>query len=75
MNEPADRKSDEEPDNVAADQIERAFQLVLDRSPDDEELSRSIDFLATPTASISSVESLTQFCHALLNLNEFAYIP
>ena len=75
LNEPADRKSDEEPDNVAADQIERAFQLVLDRSPDDEELSRSIDFLATPTASISSVESLTQFCHALLNLNEFAYIP
>tara|TARA_R110002072_G_scaffold303099_1_gene493429 strand:+ start:140101 stop:143418 length:3318 start_codon:yes stop_codon:yes gene_type:complete len=71
----ADEKPGNAPAKIAADQIERAFLLILGRSPDDEELSRSIDFLATPTASIGPVESLTQYCHALLNLNEFAYIP
>lgn len=52
--------------------VKTVFRRILNRSPDQEELERSIEFLS---ATASFDQSLTSFCHALLNLNEFAYIP
>jgi mono/diheme cytochrome c family protein len=51
----------------AAQQVDRAFRLALARPPDSVERQRSIAFVkATP-------DGLTEFCHALVNLNEFVY--
>lgn len=52
-------------------QITFAFRRVLSREPDDEDLA-----LAGKIMNNKSEEhSLLQLCHALLNLNEFVYIP
>ena len=59
-------------------QVESAFQAALGRLPQTEELHRSVQFLKNPAPSKPDkkkrMSSLTQFCHALLNLNEFLYI-
>jgi len=47
-------------------QIERGYQLVLQRQPTDFEVSRSRTFLQR--------QSLAEFCLVLLNLNEFSYL-
>jgi hypothetical protein len=69
----------ESTDNGAAtsypELIDRAFALVLNRVPEDEERVRLIEFLTTASEGVGTVEALTLLCHALLNLNEFAYIP
>jgi len=71
--------ADEVPGNVAAasypELIDRAFALVLRRVPEGEERARLIAFLTTTSEGVGTVEALTLLCHALLNLNEFAYIP
>jgi len=73
------QSADEVPGNVVAtscpELIDRAFALVLNRVPEDEERLRSIEFLTSATEGVGTVEALTLLCHALLNLNEFAYIP
>jgi len=52
-------------------QIEFAFKRTLSRKPDPDELA-----LAQRLMDASAGEhSLRQLCHALLNLNEFIYIP
>ena len=52
-------------------QIAFAFRRTLSREPDGEELALARNIMnATPEA-----QSLMQLCHALLNLNEFVYIP
>ena len=48
-------------------QIARAFWLCYDREPDPSELQSSVDFIAT--------EGLTAFCRAMLNSNEFVFLP
>lgn len=55
--------------------VELAFLKILNRHPDEEERTRSVEFLRLVWSPDERQESTTQFCHALLNLNEFAYIP
>ena len=52
-------------------QIEIAFKRTLSRKPDAEELALALRI----RNSESNERSLMQLCHALLNLNEFVYIP
>ncbi len=47
-------------------QVERAFQLALQRSPTPEERRACLGLLAK--------RSLPELCRALINLNEFAYV-
>jgi hypothetical protein len=47
--------------------IERAFRLALGRAPTDRERTLSLAFLRD--------QPLEEFCLALFNLNEFAYVP
>ncbi len=68
--------------DAAAARIERAYRLALARAPDDIEVSLARDFLAEQTARYASSgpaaaaeeKAWTDFCHALLSLNEFAYV-
>ena len=50
-------------------QVERAVQLALGRSADAIERKRGLEFAK------SGAGGLAQFCHLLLNLNEFVYRP
>jgi hypothetical protein len=73
--------------NPIADQkarIERAFHLTLGRSPTESEMQAAIDFLQveTPDESQESEDledaqgkRWIHFCHAIMNLNEFTFIP
>ena len=53
-------------------QIDFAFQRTLSRSPDADERQLAREILSSRSNDQSS---LMQLCHALLNLNEFVYIP
>jgi cytochrome c553 len=53
-------------------QIATAFRLALGREPDDMERGEAEKFLARPDSSGSV---LTDFCQAVMNLNEFVYVP
>lgn len=67
----------------ADQQIEAAFQRTLSRTPDADELvmaRRILDRLASESEdglgdANETNTRLMQLCHALLNLNEFVYIP
>jgi hypothetical protein len=50
----------------ATRQVQRAFELALQRAPDDHELQMCLQLL--------SERSLAELCRALMNLNEFAYV-
>ena len=52
------------------EQVRRAYQLILSRSPAAEETERSVAFLAEAEAA----DSLAALCRVLLNSNEFAYV-
>jgi hypothetical protein len=83
----ARRVYDQAGDDVSR-QIEIACITALGRSPDDDERQAAVDFFADggdndgARETASGVEDaaeetprrLIQFCHALLNLNEFVYI-
>lgn len=56
----------------AARQVETAFARTLGRALAADEKTRSIALL---NADGDKREALIRFCHALLNLNEFVYIP
>ena len=49
-----------------AARVDRAFALALQRAPTAGERARCLAFLGT--------HSLAEFCRAILNLNEFAYV-
>lgn len=53
--------------NDLLNQIQRAFRLCTAREPDESELSDSLKFVKT--------HGLPAFCRALLNSNEFLFIP
>jgi hypothetical protein len=74
----ADRLLDEVP---GSDQslVERAWQLVYHRPPTDDEKSSALAFLdacreRAPADSDDAATSLIDFCHVLLNSNEFLYV-
>lgn len=50
-------------------QVDRAFELALSRPPSGSERERAVAFIK------GSPEGLVDFCQALLNTNEFAYVP
>ncbi len=67
----AGRLRREEADESAASRVERAFRLALGRGPDPVERDRAVAFLAN---GAEDPETLADFCHALLNLNEFVFV-
>ncbi len=52
--------------NDAAKQIDMAYRIALTRPPDEKEMAMGLDFLKK--------QSLADFAHVLLNLNEFLYV-
>jgi hypothetical protein len=48
-------------------QVTRAYELALGRLPTEREQALSLQFLKT--------RKLSEFCHSVLNLNEFVYVP
>ncbi|WP_395090677.1 PSD1 and planctomycete cytochrome C domain-containing protein [Armatimonas sp.] len=48
-------------------QVDRAYRLCFGRGPTEKERQLSLHFLKT--------RSLPEFCHTLINLNEFVYVP
>jgi hypothetical protein len=57
-------------------QIEAAFEIVLSRPPDEDEIESATTFLleAQAASSAEAASPLAQLCLALLNLNEFVYL-
>jgi hypothetical protein len=53
----------------ASEQVDLAFQLALSRKPTAKERDESAAFLKT------GPNALADFCQAVINLNEFAFIP
>jgi hypothetical protein len=53
----------------ASRQVDRAFELALSRPPSAKEKDHALTFLR------SGEHALVDFCQAILNLNEFVYIP
>lgn len=52
-----------------AKQVDRAFELAYSRPPSSSERAMATEFIG------AHPEGLVDFCHALLNANEFVYIP
>lgn len=55
-------------------QVIMAFERTLCRLPNKKELERSVELLSSKTDEANNF-SLMQYCHSLLNINEFLYIP
>jgi hypothetical protein len=56
-------------------QIERAYLLAFTRQPTSEERTSAKQFLSAQAKKAGGAkEALADFCHALLNLNEFVYV-
>jgi cytochrome c553 len=62
-------------------QIARAFQIALNRKPNQQEQDWSLNFLKSQTTGYAErknerpgAAALRDFCHALMNLNEFLYV-
>jgi len=57
--------------------VRHAYRLAVSRDPSEKELTRSVDFLSPPQKELSAEETenrFLDFCHALLNSNEFLYV-
>jgi hypothetical protein len=72
----ARRLMSEAPDDVDR-QIALAFQVVLGRSPDEDERREATEYLqsAAKESNEPPMTALSRFCQAMLNLNEFLYVP
>jgi len=56
-------------------QVERAYRFVYSRLPNEEESRDAVRFLERQTALAPSAEAaFADFCHMLLNSNEFLYM-
>ncbi|HSI36689.1 MAG: DUF1553 domain-containing protein, partial [Phycisphaerae bacterium] len=57
-------------------QVEMALRLALSRTPEEQEISRGVDFIARLQAKhkASPETALNQFALLVLNLNEFVYV-
>jgi hypothetical protein len=79
----ADRVARDCPSSDLPSRVERAFQLVLARTPTPDEASQSAQLLVDQAAafraqnntakSLSEHQALVQLCHVLLGTNEFLY--
>ncbi|QDV49701.1 PSD1 and planctomycete cytochrome C domain-containing protein [Gimesia fumaroli] len=64
-----------ETDDDHGQQVVQAFVRVLGRQPTAQEQKRSLTFFQSDSSAESDERRLSMLCHALLNLNEFIYIP
>jgi mono/diheme cytochrome c family protein len=62
-------------------QIIRAFKIALGRPPDEKEIGWSLEFLKSQAEGYAKrrdenpgTSALRDFCHAVINLNEFLYV-
>ncbi|HEU4753274.1 MAG TPA: PSD1 and planctomycete cytochrome C domain-containing protein [Armatimonadota bacterium] len=55
-------------------QIDRAYHLAFARAPSPREVALGLKFLEEPPATPGSTR-LAEYCHTLLNLSEFVYVP
>lgn len=59
----------------ARGQVERAWRLVYQRPPEEAETAGALAFLERQTAAAGSFDAaFTDFCHMLINSNEFVYV-
>jgi hypothetical protein len=56
-------------------QVTQAFLHVLGRKPNAQERERSLVFFEGEETAEAASRRLSMLCHALMNLNEFMYIP
>jgi hypothetical protein len=63
----AERLTREAP--TAQARVERGYQLAFGRPPSAREAKRAVEFIQASPAG------LNDFCHALVNVNEFVYVP
>jgi hypothetical protein len=64
-------------------QVERAYQITLGRSPSQAELDQALSFLKSQSEQLARTSvgkkaedlALVDFCLAMLNRNEFVYVP
>jgi hypothetical protein len=66
------RRVEKEAGSDPDDAIERAYLLALGRKPTEDELKVARRFFADYVGPFS--DCVTDFCHALLNVNEFLYV-
>lgn len=69
----ADRVLDMNPDNMD-EALSVALMLTWGRSPSPEELSQARDFVDVENGETTSRDRVVDFCHVLLNSNEFLHI-
>ena len=58
--------------NATSSQIDLLYQVALSRPPTLQEQELGLAFLSEQDAS---KETFTRYCHAILGLNEFIYVP
>jgi hypothetical protein len=54
--------------------VEQAYRRALSRPPTSEEKSTAERFFEAQSKKLGLKEAMADFCHALLNLNEFVYV-
>jgi hypothetical protein len=54
--------------------IDRAYRSALSRLPTSEERTAALGFLEAQTKKSGRDTAVADFCHAVLNLNEFLYV-
>jgi hypothetical protein len=54
-------------------QVRHAYRLAFGRDPNEDELSRAVEFLSS-TDGEEPAGTLADLCHVLLNANEFLYV-
>lgn len=57
--------------------LHRGFRIAWGRNPSDDELTRALRFVASdasPGQPVLDADRLADFCHVLLNSNEFLYV-
>lgn len=57
-----------------ADPVGTAYRICFGRAPSDNERSAATAFIEIQAAEASQQEAMADFCHALLNANEFLYL-
>lgn len=59
---------------VVDDRVRYAFRKALGREPSPAEKDRILSFFYDPDGKTAKADALTDFCHVLLNSNEFLYV-
>ncbi len=63
-----------EADAEERERVQRAWQLALGRSPDDDELASALELIEKLGENSPQEQAWTKFCLTLFNLSEFAFV-